>query len=106
AYVRFVSTLKQKFAEANLELSVDVEASAPSSAIPELASAADYLVVMAYDEHEESGSPGPIASIDFTERLLDKVLTSVSEDKVVLGVGSYAYDWTEGESPAESLSYQ
>ena len=34
------------------------------------------------------------------------MLKSVPEDKVVLGVGSYAYDWTAGGGPAESLSYQ
>lgn len=106
AYVHFVQGLKSKFAAASLELSVDLEANAPSDAIPVLAAASDYLVVMAYDEHEESGPPGPIASIEFTERLLDTVLKDVPEDKVVLGIGSYAYDWTEGEPTAESLSYE
>ena len=51
-----------------------------------LARFADYLVLMAYDEHAQGGMAGPVASISFVEESVKAILENVSRDKVVLGI--------------------
>jgi len=33
-------------------------------------------------------------------------LAQVPPDKLVIGIGNYGYDWTEGKPPAQSLTFQ
>lgn len=61
-----------------------------------LAEYADYLVLMAYDEHSQGGAAGPVASINFVEESLNVILEDVSKDKVVLGIPLYGRFWKEG----------
>jgi len=103
-FVRFVRSLHQVLAPAHLQLSVDVEASLPIGTIRSLAEAADFVVLMLYDEHYQTGAPGPIASIHWSNQVLRSVLRYVSPQKVVVGLANYAYDWVEGH-PAEVLSF-
>lgn len=58
-----------------------------------LAKYADYLVLMAYDEHSEGGAAGPVASINFVEESVKAILEDVSRDKVVLGIPLYGRFW-------------
>lgn len=62
----------------------------------ELAEYANYLVLMAYDEHSAGGSEGPVASVGFVEKSIEVILESVSRDKVVLGIPLYGRFWQEG----------
>ena len=62
-----------------------------------LAQCTDYLILMAYDEHCQGGSPGPVASIDFVEKSIKVVLENVSKDKLVLGIPLYGRFWKDGE---------
>lgn len=55
----------------------------------------DFLVLMAYDEHEASSGPGPICSEAWLARQWAFTAARVPPDRLVLGVGSYAYDWSE-----------
>lgn len=61
-----------------------------------LAKHADYLVVMAYDEHCYGGAEGPVASIDYVEKSLTSILEVVSKDKIVLGLPMYGRFWEVG----------
>jgi hypothetical protein len=81
---------------------------APHDDVPlkELAAPCDFIVLMAYDEHSEESSPGPIASIDWVTDQTEQALRSIPANKLVLGVGSYAYDWIEGSQSASSLTFQ
>lgn len=101
----FLRALSAEFHPHNLALSVDVESSTDPDVMAEEAKVADWLVLMAYDEHAETTAPGPIASLDWAEKVLDRTLNSVPADKLVLGIGSYAYDWEAGKE-AQSLTYQ
>ncbi len=58
-----------------------------------LANYADYLMIMAYDEHYESGSAGPVAGIEFVEASIRYALKYVSKDKIVLGIPFYGRYW-------------
>lgn len=54
---------------------------------------ADYLMVMAYDEHFEGGEPGPVASIQFAEKSIEYALKYVPKEKIVLGIPFFGRYW-------------
>ena len=49
---------------------------------------------MNYDQHEDTGGPGPIASQDWFENNLKRVLKIVPKEKLICAIGNYGYDWT------------
>lgn len=60
-----------------------------------LANSADYIVLMAYDEHWESDPvAGSVSSMPWLERGLDKLLLSVPAAKTILALPMYTRDWT------------
>jgi cellulose synthase/poly-beta-1,6-N-acetylglucosamine synthase-like glycosyltransferase/peptidoglycan/xylan/chitin deacetylase (PgdA/CDA1 family)/spore germination protein YaaH len=89
-----------------LSVSLEVEAGDHGAPLAEVAPLCDFLVLMAYDEHYSSGEKGPIASIGWYYGVLDHALKQVPAEKLVVGLGNYAYDWTEGRKGADSLTYQ
>ncbi|WP_066062619.1 glycosyl hydrolase family 18 protein [Neobacillus soli] len=61
-----------------------------------LAQIADYLIVMAYDEHTGAASgAGSVASLPWVERNLENLLTEVPNERLILGVPLYARLWKE-----------
>jgi peptidoglycan-N-acetylglucosamine deacetylase len=70
----------------------------------------DAVMLMNYDEHWLTSPPGPIASQDWFVENLRQILEVVPAGKIVVAVGSYAYDWSESakkaNEPAQSLTIQ
>ncbi len=102
-------TLREPGARASnqaLGLSIDVEAEDSPAVIEALAKNADLVIAMVYDEHSQDGAAGPIADVNWVEDQLDKFATAVPANKLVAGIGNYAYDWTKGKAGAESLTFQ
>jgi peptidoglycan-N-acetylglucosamine deacetylase len=109
--IPFLSRMKTAFAaKPHLAVSIDLEAKSRVD-WRAVSSVCDFVVVMAYDEHSENSpeGPGPIASIpwyrDVVRRAVDPV-HGVPREKLVVGIGNYAYDWMEGRDWAEPLTYQ
>ena len=67
---------------------------------------ADFVVLMAYDEHEDMGAPGSIAGQSWFEDTLDKRMKSLDPDHTIVAIGAYAYDWVKGEAAASSLTFE
>ncbi|MBS1724996.1 MAG: glycosyltransferase [Armatimonadetes bacterium] len=105
-YQAFLEEAKTAFHAQGLELSAAIQADTPPSLVASWAEELDYLVLMAYDEHEDSSAPGPIASLDWVDGVLESALQKVPEEKVILGLGSYGYDWTKGGSRANAVAFQ
>jgi spore germination protein YaaH len=61
---------------------------------PGLAAVADYLVVMAYDEHSQPGDPGPVAGLDWEAAELAGTIAGVPPERVILGIPLYARSWS------------
>ena len=66
----------------------------------------DYLVPMAYDEHFQSGAPGPVASEDWFQAQLEAVAKLVPPRKTVVGIGNYGYDWIIGQSGGSEVAFR
>lgn len=61
-----------------------------------LASIADYLIIMAYDEHPGSSAvAGSVSSLPWVETNLQSLLKDVPNEKLILGVPLYTRLWKE-----------
>jgi cellulose synthase/poly-beta-1,6-N-acetylglucosamine synthase-like glycosyltransferase/peptidoglycan/xylan/chitin deacetylase (PgdA/CDA1 family) len=65
----------------------------------------DYTMLMAYDEVDDQGPPGPIAGEDWYEKTLDKRMRQLPADSTIVVIGSWAYDWP-GNKPATHMSFE
>ncbi|WP_292938653.1 MULTISPECIES: glycosyltransferase [unclassified Novosphingobium] len=70
------------------------------------ARAADRVVLMAYDEHWQTGSPGPIASQAWFAKVVESAVARTGADRAIVAVGSYAFDWSDGQVLADSITVQ
>ena len=104
--VSFASVLQKSFAPHRLSLSAAVEVENDELDVAALAERCDFIVPMLYDQHSDSGTEGPIAGVEWGEAGLAKILQTVPEPKVVMGIGNFGYDWVEGKSGAESMTFQ
>ncbi|HEV7922962.1 MAG TPA: glycosyl hydrolase family 18 protein, partial [Thermoanaerobaculia bacterium] len=102
--IPFLQRLRSSFAPARLLVSADLEAGRQVD-WRAAASLCEFVVVMAYDEHN-AAKPGPIASIDWYRGVLRRALEAIPREKLVIGLGNYAYDWTEGQDWPDPMTYQ
>jgi cellulose synthase/poly-beta-1,6-N-acetylglucosamine synthase-like glycosyltransferase/peptidoglycan/xylan/chitin deacetylase (PgdA/CDA1 family)/spore germination protein YaaH len=60
-----------------------------------LQTATDTVVLMAYDEHWQTGKPGPPASQGWYQQNLAETLGKLDPARTIVALGSYGYDWTK-----------
>ncbi len=105
AYIEFIRELSLKCANNGVVLSVDNYAPTSYTAFynrAEQALFADYVIVMAYDEHyagsEEAGS---VASIGFVKDAVTNTLAEVPASQLILGMPFYTRVWSETPDTSE-----
>ncbi len=103
--VRFMEELRAKLKPAGYILTQSVPTGDDNYDLKRLGEINDYLVPMVYDEHYQSGTPGPVASEDWYQKQLDDVAKLVPKEKVVAGVGNYGYDWVIGSQGGTEVSF-
>jgi spore germination protein YaaH len=54
---------------------------------------ADYVDLMAYDQHGDGGTPGPVAGLDWDRAILQATLPDLTPAHVLLGVPLYGRAW-------------
>ncbi|MBS4178965.1 glycosyl hydrolase family 18 protein [Lederbergia citrea] len=59
-----------------------------------IGAAVDFVFIMAYDWHEASSPPGPVAPIIEVRKTIEYALRFMGRNKIILGVARYGYDWT------------
>ena len=71
---------------------------------------ADKVLLMTYEWGYRFGPPLAVAPIPSVRRVLDYAVSRIENEKVILGISNYGYDWTlpfvAGESDAPSISYE
>ena len=117
-YIQFIRELSIRCAKNDLILSVDVPIPAAYNDLyhyTELGLFADYVVVMAYDEHygQKSGE-GSVASLNWTEDAIKNLLAEdVPANQIVFGIPFYTKLWnltptssTENENSSYIIGFQ
>lgn len=64
----------------------------------------DQAILMTYDEHWQTGTPGPIASINWVQSVVNYAASVIPKSKLLLGLGTYGYDWNLSGGYAKSYS--
>lgn len=109
-YVEFIKELSIKCENNDLILSVDNYPPTASSLHYNRkiqAQYADYLIVMAYDEHYAgSGEAGSNASISFVKKAVSDSLKEVPKSQLILGMPFYSRIWTtkDGTLSTETIA--
>ncbi len=102
--VAFMNELYPRFHDAGLEVSINVPADDEAFDYKNLAAAADFVMLMIYDEHDSSaGEDGPIASLDWFQDILRLRQMDVPAEKTIVAIGNYAYDWTVEDKTGKPL---
>ena len=102
----FMTELRAKFSPLGLTVAESVPMNDPAFDYASLSSHVDYLVMMAYDEHASTSDPGPVASQKWFISVVRARLADVPADKMVVGIGSYGYDWAAGQSTAVPITFE
>ncbi|WP_066070953.1 glycosyl hydrolase family 18 protein [Neobacillus soli] len=67
-----------------------------------IGAAVDFVFLMAYDWHEVSSPPGPVAPIKEVKQTIEYALNHMKANKIILGVPRYGYNWTMSNGTAVS----
>jgi cellulose synthase/poly-beta-1,6-N-acetylglucosamine synthase-like glycosyltransferase/peptidoglycan/xylan/chitin deacetylase (PgdA/CDA1 family)/spore germination protein YaaH len=106
AYLTFIRELYGDLHPRDLRLYVTAAAGTDDKTLKSIAANSDAIVLMNYDEHEETSDPGPIASQDWFVANLTRVLKDVPKEKLICAVGNYGYDWTLSIPPAPKRGHR
>jgi cellulose synthase/poly-beta-1,6-N-acetylglucosamine synthase-like glycosyltransferase/spore germination protein YaaH/peptidoglycan/xylan/chitin deacetylase (PgdA/CDA1 family) len=92
-YAEWVGELHHDFQAKHLRIYVNVTSQAPASVLRSMSKNSDGIILMDYDEHEETSVPGPVASEPWFEGNLTRALKYVPRQKLICGIGNYGFDW-------------
>lgn len=89
-------------------LTIDIPVNSAAFDLHALSVLSDAIILMAYDQHDPTSRPGPIAAQDWVKSSLQQALAIIPSDKLILGTANYSYDWTIDTPtvPAYSSSYK
>ena len=106
---QFVREMSSQFRANGIKVSVDVTPQITSDVTKEpynrkeLAQAADYVVVMAYDQHwSSSKNAGSVAQYKWVEGNINMLFRQIPTEKMILGVPFYSRIWTEENGSVKS----
>jgi cellulose synthase/poly-beta-1,6-N-acetylglucosamine synthase-like glycosyltransferase/peptidoglycan/xylan/chitin deacetylase (PgdA/CDA1 family)/spore germination protein YaaH len=107
-YAEWIGELRNDFHAKNLRIYVNAQAGADDATLRLLGQNSDGIILMNYDEHEETSDPGPVASEPWFEANLTRVLKLVPKEKIICGIGNYGFDWAvplpeNGKKPAQRV---
>lgn len=109
-YIQFVRELSVKCRQNDLVFSVDNYVPQPYNEhydLEEQGIVADYVVIMAYDEHTEgSYEAGSVSSYDYVQSGIENALEKVPNTKLVVGLPFYTRLWLETPKTEAELAEQ
>ncbi len=93
---QFLREAHARFAPHGWALSIAVPVADEEWNLPAYAQVVDRVFLMSYDEHEQSGPAGPIASQAWFARSIATAARGIPRQKLVVAIGGYGYDWHDG----------
>ena len=102
-YRVFLAEAQRRFAPRGWVVAIAAQLGNPDWNLPAYAKVTDKIFLMAYDEHETSGEPGPIASQHWFVENVANASRGIPPQKLVVAIGSYAYNWAPGDNQAMSV---
>lgn len=102
---QFVKEVSQAFHARQRYVTQDIIPFNEDYNVKELAKYNDYLFLMAYDEHNSVSAPGPVSSQQWIEAATDNIAKDVPNNKIVLCLAAYGYDWTPKGDNNQSVAY-
>lgn len=92
----FQKKLFETFHSGGLTVTMDVEPKNNDYDYEKLSQYNDYIILMAYDQSNNSTPPGPISGQQWVEEALDWTASKIDSKKIILGLGGFGYDWANG----------
>ncbi len=106
-YVQFIRELSVSCRKEGIILSVDNTVPAGYSAFynrEEQGRVADYVIIMAYDEHHAGGDAGSVASLGYVKKGIEDTLEMVPKEKFINGIPFYTRVWKEEDGKVTPTS--
>lgn len=98
-YYAFLAELRRAM-PAGAQIAVTVPSESTDHALRRFAALTDHVILMAYDQHWQGGTAGPIASQGWFVAQVEQAQRAVPQSKLIVALGSYGYDWHGGEVDA------
>ncbi len=93
-FTAFTARLAQLLARHGLETSLAVPATALEAYdYAALGECVDFVVVLAYDQHNPQTVPGPVASATWVEEVVQYAVSQLPPEKLVLAIPNFGYHW-------------
>jgi poly-beta-1,6 N-acetyl-D-glucosamine synthase len=97
----FQKKLYEKLHAMSMTVTMDVEPKNNDYDFKSLSAYNDYIILMAYDQFNNSTKPGPISEQKWIEASLDQAASLIDPSKLILGIAAFgAYDWADGKFDA------
>ncbi|MEO6721857.1 MAG: glycosyltransferase, partial [Ferruginibacter sp.] len=104
----FQKELYQALHADNMLVTMDVAVRNEDYDYAKLSDYNDYIVLMAYDQHDLSGNAGPVSEQQWIESSLDWTANRIKPEKIILGIAGYGYEWITdeaGKTTARVITY-
>jgi len=99
--LRFMQELHAAFKQHNWIVAQAVPFDNPAWNYRAYAAGADYLMLMAYDEHWAESDPGSVCGQSWFDGALAKRMRELDGGRTIVCVGGYGYDWEKGGEATE-----
>jgi spore germination protein YaaH len=99
----FLAAARERGRRHGWTLAVTAPPANPDWNLAAVGQAADRVILMAYDEHWQTGKPGPIASDGWFASVVKRAMTQIPAGRTIVAIAAYAYDWP-ANGPAAVLS--
>jgi spore germination protein YaaH len=114
AYLNFLTELKKRLpTEKMLSVAVSARWKSHKKRFPNdaydyafIGLIADRVIVMAYDEHYGGGTPGPIASLPWCEKIYEYACETIPPEKLIMGIPFYGRSWQTPKTLSDTYRNQ
>ncbi len=95
---RFQKELYEALHPLGMVVTMDVAVKNDDYDYAKLSACNDYIILMAYDQNNNTSVPGPVSAQKWIEEALDWTASKIESEKIILGIAGYGYNWTLNEN--------